>query len=159
MDKRSTFLEKKHRGGVRGGVETETMMSAGEGPSNGRPRAPGIEENRNAKRCRNWIRARAGKMAAKREMTMSAREGPSSGGVNPMLETRVLDWILSDSDEGPSSGKEECAGEGAAKWARGLPHICEHKCLSTTKRCGGSGEDGVEVNTANQRGGGVNGSL
>jgi hypothetical protein len=71
-----------------------------------------------------------------------------------MPETRVLDWILSDSDEGPSSGKEECAGEGAAKWARGLPHICEHKCLSTTKRCGGSGEDGVEVNTANQRGGG-----
>jgi hypothetical protein len=116
MDKRSTFLEKKHRGGVRGGVETETMMSAGEGPSNGRPRAPGIEENRNAKRCRNWIRARAGKMAAKREMTMSAREGPSSGGVNPMLETRVLDWILSDSDEGPSSDKEERASEGASKW-------------------------------------------
>jgi hypothetical protein len=53
MDKRITFLEKKSRGGVRGGVETETMMSASEGPSSGRPCAPGIEENWNAKRCRN----------------------------------------------------------------------------------------------------------
>jgi hypothetical protein len=52
-----------------------------------------------------------------------------------MPETRVLDWILSDSDEGPSSGKEKRAGEGAVKWARGLPHVCEHKCLATTKRC------------------------
>jgi hypothetical protein len=119
----------------RGGVETETTMSASEGPSSGRPRAPVIEENRNTKRCCNWILARAGEMAAKREMTMSAGEGPSSCGVNPMPETRVLDWILSDSDEGPSSGKEERAGEGAAKWARGLPHICEHKCLATMKRC------------------------
>ena len=118
-------------------------MSAGEGPSSGRPHAPGIEENRNVKRCRNWIRARAGEMAAKRETTMSAGEGPSGGGVNPMPETRVLDWILSDSDEGPSSGKEERAGEGAAKLARGLPHVCEHKCLATTKRGRGSGE-GVE---------------
>jgi hypothetical protein len=65
-------------------------MSAGEGPSSGRPRTPGIEEIRNTKRCRNWIRARAGEMAAKRETTMSAGEGPSGGGVNPMLETRVL---------------------------------------------------------------------
>jgi hypothetical protein len=116
-------------------VETKTMMSASEGPSSGRPRALGIEENRNTKRCRNWIRARVDEMAAKREMTMSAGEGPSGGGVNPMLETRVLDWILLDSDEGPSSGKEVHAGEGAAKWARGLPHVCEHKCLATTKRC------------------------
>jgi hypothetical protein len=83
-------------------------------------------------------------MAAKRETTMSAGEGPSGGGVNPMPETRVLDWILSDSDEGPSSGKKSCAGEGAAKWASGLPHVCEHKCLVTTKRCRGSGEEGVE---------------
>jgi hypothetical protein len=30
-------------------------------------------------------------MEAKRETTMSAGEGPSGGGVNPMLETRVLD--------------------------------------------------------------------
>jgi hypothetical protein len=119
-------------------------MSAGEGPSSGRPHAPGIEENRNTKWCRNWIRARADEMAAKREMTMSAGEGPSGGGVNPMPETRVLDWILSDSDEGPSSSKEERADEGAAKWARGRPHICEHKCLATTKRCRGSGEEGVE---------------
>jgi hypothetical protein len=52
MDKRNTFLEKKRRGGVRGGVETEMTMSAGEGPSSGRPRAPRIEENQNAKRCR-----------------------------------------------------------------------------------------------------------
>jgi hypothetical protein len=52
---------------------------------------------------------------------MSAIEGPSVDGVNPMPEMRVLDWILSDSDEGPSSGKEERAGEGAAKWESGLP--------------------------------------
>jgi hypothetical protein len=106
---------KKHRGGVRVGVDTETTMSAGEGPSSGRPRAPGIEENRNTKRCHNWIRVRADKMAAKRETTMSAGEGPSGGGVNPMPGTRVLNWILSYSDEGPSIGKEERAGEGAAK--------------------------------------------
>jgi hypothetical protein len=35
-------------------------------------------------------------MAARREMTMSTREGPSGSGVNPMPGTRVLDWILSD---------------------------------------------------------------
>jgi hypothetical protein len=35
MDKRNTFLEKKHREGVRGGVETETTMSTGKGPSSG----------------------------------------------------------------------------------------------------------------------------
>jgi hypothetical protein len=75
-------------------VETETTMNAGEGPSSGRPRAPGIEENRNPKRCRNRIRTRAGEMAAKREMTTSVEEGPSGSGVNPMPETRVLDWIL-----------------------------------------------------------------
>jgi hypothetical protein len=137
MDKRSTFLEKKHRGCVRGGVETETTMRASEEPSSGRPRAPRIEENRNAKRCRNWICTCAGEMAAKRETEMSVGEEPSGGGVNPMPETRVLDWILSDSDEGPSSGKEECAGEGGAKWARGMPHVCEHKFPATMKRCRG----------------------
>jgi hypothetical protein len=140
MDKRSSFLEKKRRGDV----ETETTMSADEGPSNRRPRAPGIEKNRNAKWCRNWICARAVEMGAKRETTMNAGEGPSGGGVNPMSETSVLDWMLSDSNEGPSSGKEKRAGEGAAKWASGLPHVCEHKCLATTKRCRGSGEEGVE---------------
>jgi hypothetical protein len=128
----------------RGGVETETTMSAGEGPSSGQPRAPGIEENQNTKRCRNWIRARAGEMAAKRETTMSAGEGPSDGEVNPMPETRVLDWILLDSDERPSSGREERSGEETAKWARGLPHVCEHKCMSTMKRCRGNDEEGVE---------------
>jgi hypothetical protein len=133
-------LKKRHRAGV----ETETTMSAGEGPSSGRPRALGIEENRNTKRCRNWIRARTGEMAAKRETTMSIGERRSGGGVNPMPETRVLDWILSDSNEGPSNGKEERANEGAAKWARGMPHICEHKCVATTKMCRGSGEEGVE---------------
>jgi hypothetical protein len=97
----STSLSLKKR---RGGIEIETTMSVGEGLSSGRPRAPGIEENRNAKRCRNWIRARAGEMAPKRETTMSTGEGPSSGGVNPIPETRVLEWILSDSDEGPSNG-------------------------------------------------------
>jgi hypothetical protein len=140
MDKCSTFHEKK----CIGGVETETTMSADEGPSSRRPRTPGIEENRNAKRCRNWIRARACEMEAKRETTMSAGEGPSGGGVNPMPETRVLNWILSDSDEGPRSGKEERADEGAAKWASGLPHVCDHKCLATTRSCRGSGEEGVE---------------
>jgi hypothetical protein len=128
---------------MRGGVETEMMMSVGEGPSSGRPRAPGIE-NRNAKWCRNWILALASEMATKRETTMSTREGPSGSGVNPMPQTRALDWILSDSDEGPSSGKEERASEGAVKWARGLPHVCEHKCLATTKSCQGSREEGVE---------------
>jgi hypothetical protein len=49
MDKRTSFLEKK----CRGGVETETTMSAGEGPSSRRPRATEIEENRKAKKCRN----------------------------------------------------------------------------------------------------------
>jgi hypothetical protein len=125
-------------------MKTEMTMSTSEGPSSGRPRAPGIEENRNTKRCRNWICARAGEMVAKREMTMSVGEGPSGGGVNPMPETRVLDWILSDPDKGSSSGKEERAGEGAAKWERGPPHVYEHKCLATTKRCRGSGEEGVE---------------
>jgi hypothetical protein len=77
-------------------------------------------------------------MAVTRVTTTSAREGPSSGGVNPMPETMVLDWILSNSDEGPSSGKE------VAKWVRSLPHVCEHKCLKTMKRCRGSGKEGVE---------------
>jgi hypothetical protein len=27
---------------------------------------------------------------------------------------------------------------------RGLPHVCEHMCLATTKRCRRSGEEGVE---------------
>jgi hypothetical protein len=139
----STTLSLKKR---RGGVETEATMSAGEGPSSGRPRAPGIEENRNVKRCRSWIRARASDMAVKRETTMSAGEGPNGDGVNPMPETRVLDWILSDSYEGTSSGKEEHVGEGAAKWVRGLPHVCEHKCLAMKKRCLGSGE-GVEASS------------
>jgi hypothetical protein len=128
---------------MRGGMETETTMSVGEGPSSGRPHAPGIEENRNAKRCLNWIRTRAVDMAVKRETTMSAGEGLSGGGVNPMPGTRVLDLILSDSDEGRCSGKEERACEGVAKWARGLPHVCKHKCLATTKRGRWSGE-GVE---------------
>jgi hypothetical protein len=48
-------------------------------------------------------------MAARRETTISAREGTSGGGVNPMPGMRVLDWILSD---GPSSSKEERAGKG-----------------------------------------------
>jgi hypothetical protein len=61
-----------------------------------------------------------------------------------MPETRVLDWILSDSDEGPSSGKKDRVGEGTTKWARGLPHVCNHKCLATTERFQGSGKEGVE---------------
>jgi hypothetical protein len=43
---------------------------------------------------------------------------------------------------GQPVAKEERAGKGAAKWARGLPQVCEHKCLATTKRCRGSGEEG-----------------
>jgi hypothetical protein len=53
---------------MRGGVETETMISVNEGPSSRRPRTPWIKENRNKKRCRNWICSHAGEMAAKREM-------------------------------------------------------------------------------------------
>jgi hypothetical protein len=75
----------------RGGVETETTMSVGEEPSSGRPHTPGIKENRNVKRCRNLIYTRVGEIAAKRDTTMSAEEGPSGAGVNPMPETRVLD--------------------------------------------------------------------
>jgi hypothetical protein len=142
MDKHNTFL-KKRKGGMRVGVETETMISTSEGPSSGRPRTPEIEENRNAKRCRNWIHAHACEMEAKGETTMGVGKGPSGGGVNPMPRTTVLYWILSDSNEGPSSGKEEHVVMGAAKWARGLPHVSEHKCLATTKRGRGSGE-GVE---------------
>jgi hypothetical protein len=33
-------------------------------------------------------------MAVKRETMMSTIEDPIGSGVNPMLETRVLDWIL-----------------------------------------------------------------
>jgi hypothetical protein len=62
---------------------------------------------------------------------------PNAGDEGPPLDPL-------GTDEGPSSGKEERADEGAAKWARGVPHICEHKCLATTKRCRGSGEEGVE---------------
>jgi hypothetical protein len=140
MDKRRSFLEKKRRGGV----ETKTTMSASEEPSSRRPRAPGIEENRNTKRCRNWIRTRAGEMVAQRETTMSTGEGPSGGGVNPNHgdEGPRLDPL--GFRRGPSSKKEERAGEGATKWVSGLPHVCEHKCLETTKRCRGSGEEGVE---------------
>jgi hypothetical protein len=47
-------------------METETTMSIGEGPTSGRPCATGIEENQNAKRCRNWIHTRADEMAGKR---------------------------------------------------------------------------------------------
>jgi hypothetical protein len=83
-------------------------------------------------------------MEAKRETMMSAGEGLGSGEVNPMPGMRVLDWILSDSDEGPSSSKQEHASEGA-KWARGLPHVCKHMCLATTKRARGSGEGGEEI--------------
>jgi hypothetical protein len=85
-------------------VQIETTMSTGEGPSSRRPRAPGIEKNQNAKRCCKWIHVCVGEMAMKKEMTLSIREGPSGDGVKPMPETRVLDWIPSDSDEGPSSG-------------------------------------------------------
>jgi hypothetical protein len=51
-------------------------------------------------------------MSTKRETTMSIGERPSGGGASPMPEMRILDWILSGSDEGPSSGNEEHAGEG-----------------------------------------------
>jgi hypothetical protein len=42
-------------------------------------------------------------------------------------------------------GPQERAGEGAAKCARGLPHVCEHKCLATTKRGRGIGECVVDL--------------
>jgi hypothetical protein len=71
-------LKKKAQRRRKRSVETETTTSAGEGPSSGRPRAPGIEENQNAKRCHNWIRARVGEMVAKRETTMSTGEGQAA---------------------------------------------------------------------------------
>jgi hypothetical protein len=122
---------------VRGGVEIETTMSVGEGPSSGRPLAPGIKENQNVKRCRRWIHTCAGEMAAKRETTMRAREGPSGGDVNLMP------------DKSPQLDPLEFR-RGAKQWQGGacrrggLPHICEHKCLATTKRGQASGEEGVE---------------
>ena len=129
-------------GEVSGGGDT--TMSTGEGPSSGRPRAPCVEEEKpNAMRCRNWIRARAVEIAAKTAPTMTVGEGSSGGAANPKPEMSVSDWILSGSDEGPSNGREEHAGEGAAKRARRLPHVCDSKCLATTERGRGSGE-GVE---------------
>jgi hypothetical protein len=47
-------------------------------------------------------------MAAKRETTMSTIEGTNGGGVNPMPETRVLYWILSDSNEGLAAQGGAC---------------------------------------------------
>jgi hypothetical protein len=90
MDKRITFLKKaQRRRERRHGVRYDDERRRG--AKQRMTRAPGIEENRNAKRYRNWIRARADKMAVKRETTMSTGDGPSGGGVNPMPETRVLD--------------------------------------------------------------------
>jgi hypothetical protein len=77
------------------------------------------------------------------ETTMTVEEGPSGGAANPKSEMSVIDLILSGSDEGPSNSREERAGEGAAKRARRLPHVCGSKCLATTARGRGSGE-GVE---------------
>jgi hypothetical protein len=51
-------------------------------------------------------------MATMRETTMSAVEGPSGSGVNPMPETRVLDWIISNSDEGPSKARRSVPARG-----------------------------------------------
>jgi hypothetical protein len=68
----SSFLTR-----VSGGVEM--TMSVGERPSSGGLCAPWIEEeNWNAKWCCNWILTHANEMEAKRETTMSAREGPSN---------------------------------------------------------------------------------
>jgi hypothetical protein len=46
---------------------------------------------------------------------MNTGERPSGGGVKPMPGTRVLNWTLSDSDEGPSSSKEESVGKGGSE--------------------------------------------
>jgi hypothetical protein len=51
----------------------------------------------------------------------------------------VIDWILSGSDEGPSSGKEERAGESTVKCSRRLPPVYEHKCLAMMKKGRGIG--------------------
>jgi hypothetical protein len=51
-------------------------------------------------------------MAAKRETTMSVGEVPSGDGVNPMPKTRVLDWILSDSDEGQAAARRSVPARG-----------------------------------------------
>jgi hypothetical protein len=88
---------------------------------------------------------------------MSAGEGTSGGGVNSMPEMMVLDWVHSGFDKGPSSGKEEHADEGAVKWARRLPHVCEHKCLAITKRGRGSskGLEDLISNSSNDHDDGV----
>jgi hypothetical protein len=80
-------------------------------------------------------------MVAKRETTMSIGEETSGGGVNPMPGTRVLDWILSDSDEGPSSGKEERAdggsevGEGPASRLRAQVSGNDEEGSRERRRC------------------------
>jgi hypothetical protein len=51
-------------------------------------------------------------VVAKRGTMMSAGEVPSASGVNPIPEMRVLGWILSDSDEGPSSGRRRVPTRG-----------------------------------------------
>jgi hypothetical protein len=68
---------------------------------------------------------------------MSVGEGPSGSGVNPMAETRVLDWILSDSDEGPSSGKEERADKGPATRLRAQVSGNDEEGLREQRRCRG----------------------
>jgi hypothetical protein len=82
-------------------------------------------------------------MTVKRETTMRVEEGLSGGEANLKLKMWVLDWVFSCSDERLSSDKKECASEGAAKWARCLPKVCEHKCLATKKRGRGS-DEGVD---------------
>jgi hypothetical protein len=77
MDKHITFLKKaqrrhESRRGYRDDDEHRRGAKLRTTP------CTGIEENRNAKQCRNWIRARAGEIAAKRGTTMSAGEGPSA---------------------------------------------------------------------------------
>jgi hypothetical protein len=74
-----------------------------------------------AKRERRWALKR---VQAAVEWTQCRRRGSSTG--SSRIPTR---------------------GQAAARRsvpARGLPHVCEHKCLATTKRCRGSGEEGVE---------------
>jgi hypothetical protein len=103
MDKRNTFIEKKaqRRRERRRGDRDDDERRRGAKQRTTPHILPGPRRTRTRRGAANG----SARVPARRETTMSARQGPSGGGVNPIPESRVLDWILSDYDEGPSSGK------------------------------------------------------
>jgi hypothetical protein len=107
-------------------------------------------QRRHERRCGDTDDDERRRGAKQRTTPRTPYQGEPEREVVPQLDPcacRRDDGDEGDDDErweGPSNGNEVCAGEEAAKWARGLPHVCEHKCLATMKRCRGSDEEGVE---------------